>query len=969
MNNLTRQQFFGLNRTLIGLLIVVLFLPNILQSQIRFWQDGVPTFGKIANRQNVQIDSLIQLAQIKDFYQEGAEFRFILSGFDWQWPTELGQPTGEDIDFRTSQGTDLYIVTDGDGHRIIEINPVEPLVVWDFYSPNPASDYYLKYPVSTYPFEENQIKKYLITDKLKHRVIIVNRETKFIEWRYGDETPGDGPNQLNAPADAVRLPDRAQVLICDQGNNRVIIVDQTNGAIVWEWGRGIGGTLKVPVDVDYVPQTSEVLITEQNNHQVSLVSTLTNEITFQFGYGQADSLNRGLNNPTDADMLPNGHIMICDSSNQRLIEINRSGEIVWQFHRRLKGLKDADRLADNRILIISDKGEMRNLPSRLGYSSDTLYSEIHELDRNVNFDSLFLTFNIRPDTTIIRVQMRSADQDEDLSTMKWLGPTRENDFYVAAASKINPAHNGDIKYQIRAFLITTDPLYTPELTNARLTYHYFPEDSIGMVLTEPIRDSTGVIITSWDSLTFHTRLPMNPLKRNDVQIELRLLDADKKIELIDPINVSPFVATHAIRLNGNPTWRGRGVQAIQIKAKLLTSNSALSPIIKDWRVDWSTTESSASQIDFVNSEFEPVNYYHVSHDTSTLKFMNDFVRLRLFDSNLAQTTDLIQLVIQVRSGSPGERDSVVVELSRQATGEFVNRSGLKAIISNTFPDRSDKTIQCNDRDTLVVNYRDPADALDQSHARVVMIQNTRAKIRIENINAIPITEAAIGDSIHIRVVGENDQNYSPAQDTIWVELFDTESKDLKIIPLIEIADSLGRYNTGDFLSAYSVFLSVNPIGQTGLQTLPGSRVDARYQDNYLTVPVAVASIFIQTEPVVTPFSGLYDFVIAPNPYYANQHTELKFRAYTQIGDLHLKKIEIFNVAGEKVYDIEGETIFPQGVPDQQYGESNQWWNLLNENGNPVSSGTYFIKFSASISNGTNSTSQEIGVIRKILIVR
>jgi hypothetical protein len=37
-----------------------------------------------------------------------------------------------------------------------------------------------------------------------------------------------------------------------------------------------------------------------------------------------------------------------------LIEVNAAGEIVWQFHRPLAALQDADRLPDNRHLIIND---------------------------------------------------------------------------------------------------------------------------------------------------------------------------------------------------------------------------------------------------------------------------------------------------------------------------------------------------------------------------------------------------------------------------------------------------------------------------------------------------------------------------------------------------------------------------------------------------------------------------------------
>ncbi len=38
-----------------------------------------------------------------------------------------------------------------------------------------------------------------------------------------------------------------------------------------------------------------------------------------------------LNNPNSAELLANGHILIADENNNRVIEVTRAGRIVWQY--------------------------------------------------------------------------------------------------------------------------------------------------------------------------------------------------------------------------------------------------------------------------------------------------------------------------------------------------------------------------------------------------------------------------------------------------------------------------------------------------------------------------------------------------------------------------------------------------------------------------------------------------------------
>src|SRR5712691_2935277 len=113
-----------------------------------------------------------------------------------------------------------------------------------------------------------------------NRVIVVNQQGKIL-WQYGQAgVTGSGPNELNTPVFAIQLPSR-NIMVVDQGNNRVIEIDRSSLQIVWSYG----------------PKS---------------------------GPG-------ALNNPNSAELLPNGHILIGDENNNRVIEITRDGTIVWNY--------------------------------------------------------------------------------------------------------------------------------------------------------------------------------------------------------------------------------------------------------------------------------------------------------------------------------------------------------------------------------------------------------------------------------------------------------------------------------------------------------------------------------------------------------------------------------------------------------------------------------------------------------------
>jgi hypothetical protein len=115
-------------------------------------------------------------------------------------------------------------------------------------------------------------------------------------------------------------------------DNRVILVDPF-GNIVWQYGRfgktgSAHGLLNTPVQCTWLPNT-DVLITDQGNNRIIEVD-MAKKIVWQYP-GSNTNASDQLNSPNSAELLENGHILIADENNNRAIEVTRGDVVVKQF--------------------------------------------------------------------------------------------------------------------------------------------------------------------------------------------------------------------------------------------------------------------------------------------------------------------------------------------------------------------------------------------------------------------------------------------------------------------------------------------------------------------------------------------------------------------------------------------------------------------------------------------------------------
>jgi hypothetical protein len=244
----------------------------------------------------------------------------------------------------------------------------------------------------------------LVADQYNNRVIEVTRAGDIV-FSFGDGSSTPGPTSVVAPNDAERLPN-GRTLISGTGgpeptcpnmdggaccpndggvcaDNRVIIVDDATGSIVWQYGPT---ELSSPVAAVLVPTSGgpHILITDQGNNRVIEVDEAavdagaSNPIVWQFPPLADASAAQMLSTPNSAERLANGNTLIADEGGNRVIEVQNDGAIVWQYPTTidptvLSQPAFASRLPNGNTLI-ADSMNNRILEVTQGLVATVLYS-------------------------------------------------------------------------------------------------------------------------------------------------------------------------------------------------------------------------------------------------------------------------------------------------------------------------------------------------------------------------------------------------------------------------------------------------------------------------------------------------------------------------------------------------------------------------------------------------------------------
>lgn len=188
------------------------------------------------------------------------------------------------------------------------------------------------------------LNKQSTTSSVGSFLVSLNGASKAVEldssgkvvWSY---------DKLGSIESSVRT-NNGDTIVTDSSSSRIVHI--SNGGNVKTLGTSTFiSALKSPMWVDSI-DGQNVLITDNG----------ANKIAEYNGTNQVWSYSTGLSRPRSAIYLNNGNILIADTGNRRVIEINKAGNIVWSFDKSMDKPVHAIRTATGNTLI-TDLGYSR----------------------------------------------------------------------------------------------------------------------------------------------------------------------------------------------------------------------------------------------------------------------------------------------------------------------------------------------------------------------------------------------------------------------------------------------------------------------------------------------------------------------------------------------------------------------------------------------------------------------------------
>ncbi len=192
----------------------------------------------------------------------------------------------------------------------------------------------------------------IIADRGNNRIIEVTPD-KQIVWSYQFDQlrPGRGAD------DAFFTPGNQTIIANLEENQTIVEIVYATKRIVWQYGRsgqrGAGpNMLNEPDDAYRLPDGS-TSVADIKNCRILFVSA-TKRIVKQYGHTRRCSSAPGyLNKPNGDTPLPNGHMLITEIRSSRVSEVDASGTVLWQFRTPLRYPSDAQ-LTPRGTIILAD---------------------------------------------------------------------------------------------------------------------------------------------------------------------------------------------------------------------------------------------------------------------------------------------------------------------------------------------------------------------------------------------------------------------------------------------------------------------------------------------------------------------------------------------------------------------------------------------------------------------------------------
>ncbi|MDZ7722408.1 MAG: hypothetical protein U5R06_06175 [candidate division KSB1 bacterium] len=500
---------------------------------------------------------------------------------------------------------------------------------------------------------------------------------------------------------------------------------------------------------------------------------------------------------------------------------------------------------------------------------------------------------------------------------------------------------------------TENPRKAPSLEQLWVRYFFYDSDidPAPRIYTTQIPGSevsTEDVSIKWNALEYKQVLPNDPAERDKVRFSFQIVDYETGSVLISDL---PWRPENTVTLDLSQYTALNGIKRIYLNAFPYTTAQYLTPKLRSWRITYQLYDSTPSNIQFVGPDRTEVESYT---GTTSLPPENESenpgkVYIMLDDRNLEQSQSSIDM--PVKAVNSGDIEHVTLSLTAPFQAfSLIDPVPIRIVNGTALVHPENDTLEVSDRDLITVSYQDPDDPTDRSQDTVTVIMGTKGEIYIENSKAEVLSTAHIGDSLYARVTGEHDKNLNTqGADSIVVVLRNSVINDSEFLYLYELKNDAGIENTGNFRSSRGLLLNDDKNwapDDSVLFAQHGDVIQAVYTDNF----TLVSSVSVpDQEPVDDDFSDTaYKLQIAPNPFRESTHGNFRLRIFSTVGNLTLDKLEIFNLSGQRVRQIQGDEITISNAANRtieknRYGIIENWWDLSNNSGHKISSGTYWGK--------------------------
>lgn len=176
--------------------------------------------------------------------------------------------------------------------------------------------------------------RFLVADMANDAVYIVNTSTEIVEWEWRAQNAlpisggGAYPNDWTHLNDVEYLDD-GRIMVSLRNQDQVIFLEPQTG-MDHNWTLGTDDNTSVLFEQhnpDYIPGDRggpAVVVADSENNRI--VEYQRRGSSWQRTWTWRD---RQLQWPRDADRLPNGNTLITDTHGGRVVEVDRTGNIVW----------------------------------------------------------------------------------------------------------------------------------------------------------------------------------------------------------------------------------------------------------------------------------------------------------------------------------------------------------------------------------------------------------------------------------------------------------------------------------------------------------------------------------------------------------------------------------------------------------------------------------------------------------------